>query len=75
MPLLVWLLLSSGVVQGIVAEGMDHGVHWVSGSGPGPKRIRLNRKNPCTPRGFRGPISVTCMEEVESCEVCISLYS
>ena len=37
---------SSGVVQEIVAENVDREVHWVGGSGPGRKRIRLNRKTP-----------------------------
>ena len=37
---------SSGVVQEVIAEDVDHGVHWVRGSGPGRKRIRLNRKTP-----------------------------
>ena len=27
-------------------EGSNRGVHWVGGSGPGRKRIRLNRKTP-----------------------------
>ena len=34
----------SGVVQEIVAEDVGREVHWVTGSGPGRKRIRLNRK-------------------------------
>ena len=37
---------NSGVVQEILAEGVGREVHWVSGSGPGRKRIRLNRKTP-----------------------------
>ena len=57
---------SSGVVQEVIAKDVEHGVHWVSGSGPGRKRIRLNRK-PCTPRGFSSSISATCLEEIESC--------
>ena len=35
-----------GVVDGGGAEVGNEEVHWVSGSGPGGKRIRLNRKNP-----------------------------
>ena len=35
-----------GVVQEVVAEGASQEVHWVSGSGPRRKRIRLNRKTP-----------------------------
>ena len=48
------------------AEG-DGGGYWVSGSGPGRKRVRLNRKNPCTPRGFGYSISATCVEEIAAC--------
>ena len=29
-----------------IVYGAGHEVHWVSGSGPGRKRIRLNRKTP-----------------------------
>ena len=36
----------SGVVPEVIASDVDHGVYWVRGSGPGRKRIRLNRKNP-----------------------------
>ena len=43
------------------------GVRWVSGSGPGRKRIRLNRGKPCTPRWFGGSISSTCLDEIASC--------
>ena len=35
---------NSGVIQEVVAEGVGREVHWVSGSGPGRKRIRQNRK-------------------------------
>ena len=65
LPVLV--IAGSEVVQEIVVEGVDRVVHWVSGSGPGRKIIRLNRKRPCTPRGFGGPISATCVEETASC--------
>ena len=34
------------------SEVSSSGVHWVSGSGPGRKRIRLNRKNPAHLTGF-----------------------
>ena len=36
---------AAGVVQEALADGARQ-VHWVSGSGPGRKRIRLNRKTP-----------------------------
>ena len=35
-----------GAVREVVAEGVGREVHWVSGSGPGRKRIRQNRKPP-----------------------------
>ena len=35
-----------------VADGAFQAVHWVSGSGPGRKRIRLNRKTPARLAGF-----------------------
>ena len=54
-----------GVTNGNGVEVGDEEVHWVSGSGPGRKRIRLNRK-PCTPRGFSCSTSATCVEEVTS---------
>ena len=41
-------------------------VHWVGGSGPGRKRIRLNRKNPCTRRWFSDSMSSTGVEEIAS---------
>ena len=56
-----------GVVREDIVDGADREVHWVSGSGPGRKRIRLNRKTPCTFRGVCGSISSTCLEEVASC--------
>ena len=68
-----WWLPVSGHVVGLVAagatvaDGARQEVHWVSGSGPGRKRIRLNRKSPSTPRWFHGSISSTCVEEVASC--------
>ena len=49
---------SSGVVQEVVAdgdEGASRGVYWASGSGPGRKRIRPNRKPPAHLAGFMGP--------------------
>ena len=42
-------------------------VHCVRGSGMVKKRIRLNRKNPCTPRWFWDSMSSTSVEEVASC--------
>ena len=35
-----------GVVREDIVDGADQEVHWVSGSGSGRKRIRLNRKTP-----------------------------
>ena len=35
-----------GAVWEAVVGGASREVHWVSGSGPGRKRIRLNRKTP-----------------------------
>ena len=57
---------NSGVVQEVVAEGVGRAVHWVSGSGPGRKRIRPNSKTSCTPRRFGGSISSTGVEEIVS---------
>ena len=56
---------TSWEVQEVVAEGAIREVHWVSGSGPGRKRIRLNRKPPAHLAGC--PISATCLEEIASC--------
>ena len=41
-----------GAVQVAIVEGDGHEVLWVSGSGPGRKRIRLNRKTPAHLAGF-----------------------
>ena len=41
----VWLLLILGLLRVMVEDARSE-VHWVSGSGPGRKRIRLNRKTP-----------------------------
>ena len=57
-----WRLPESGHVAGLVTanvgavrdalvDAAGQEVHWVSGSGPGRKRIRLNRKNSSTPCG------------------------
>ena len=35
-----------GAVREAIADGASQEVHWVSGSGRGLKRIRLNRKTP-----------------------------
>ena len=48
MPGHVACLVCAGV--GPAGDGEGKEVHWVSGSCPGSERIRLNRKNPCTPR-------------------------
>ena len=37
---------SIGAVQEVDVDGVGQEVHWVSGSGSGRKRIRLNRKTP-----------------------------
>ena len=50
-----------------VADGVGQEVHWVNGSGPGRKRIRLNRKTPAHLAGFYDSFSSTGLEEVESC--------
>ena len=43
---------SVGAVREVVADGGCREVLWGSGSGPGRKRIRLNRKNPAHLAGF-----------------------
>ena len=43
---------SIGAVREVVVDGVGQEVHWVSGSGPGRKRIRLNRKTPAHVAGF-----------------------
>ena len=45
----------------------------VSGSGMVKERIRLNRKNPCTPCWFWDSMSSTGVEEVVSCGVFVFL--
>ena len=56
-----------GVAESGGAEDACREVHWVSGSGPGRKRIRTNRKKkPCTPCGFGCSISATSAEEIAS---------
>ena len=50
-------------------------VHWVSGSCPRRKRIRLNRKNPCTPRCFGDSMSSTGVEEIVSSGAFGSFYA
>ena len=44
-------LVIDAVWEGIV-DGAGQEVHWVSGSGSGRKRIRLNRKTPAHLAGF-----------------------
>ena len=56
-----------GAVREVLVDGAGLEVHWVSGSGPGRKRIRLNRKFSCTPRRVYDSISSTGLEEVASC--------
>ena len=58
-----------------VADGALQAVLWFGGSGPRRKRIRLNRKTPCTPRGDIGSFSSTCMEETASGGVFRSSYA
>ena len=73
-----WRLPVSGYVVSLVAapdgagqkapvDDVGQDFHWVSGSGSGRKRVRLNRKNSCTPRWVYDSFSSTGMEEVESC--------
>ena len=63
-----WRLPVHGSVRSLVAaySGADgkaavdevgRDVFWVSGSGPGRKRIRLIKKNSCTPCGVRDSFS------------------
>ena len=72
-----WRLPVSGHVARFIAvhcedaggrgdEVPDLGVHWVSRSGPGRKRIRLNRKTPAHLMGCIGSFSSTCLEEIAS---------
>ena len=58
-----------GAVREVLVDGSGLKVHWVSGSGPGRKKIRLNRKFSCTPRRVSGSISSTGLEEVASCRI------
>ena len=64
-----------GVAEGNGVEDARQEVHWVSGSGLGRKRIRLNRKKTRTPRGLLRSISATCVEEVASCGAFKYFYS
>ena len=41
-----------GAVREVIADGACPEVSWVSGSGPGRKRIRLNRKTPTHLAGY-----------------------
>ena len=41
-----------GAVREAIADGACQEVHWVTGSGPGRKRTRLNRKTPAHLAGF-----------------------
>ena len=41
-----------GTVRKAIVIGAGQEVHWVSGSGPGRKRIRLNRKPPAHLAGY-----------------------
>ena len=56
-----------GAVREAFVDGAAQEVLWVSSSGPGRKRIRLNRKTPALPCGIYGSISSTSLEEVASC--------
>ena len=51
-------------------EFASQGIRWVGSSGPGRKRIRLNRKSSCTPRSASYSISATGVEEIASCGTC-----
>ena len=81
-----WRLPVSGHVARLVAihceDAGGHGsevsgseVPWVSGSGPGRKRIRLNRKTPAHLVGFFDSFSSTCLEEIASCWLFRYLYA
>ena len=70
-----WTLPVPGYVAGLVTvevlaaqvdevEVVRRDLHLIGGSGPGRKRIRLNRKKPSTPRGTIYACSSTCVEEV-----------
>ena len=50
--LLIWLLLMLVLCGELLLRGAGQEVHWVSGSGPGRKRIRLYRKTPAHLAGF-----------------------
>ena len=64
-----------GVAGSGEAEVACREVHWVSGSGPGRKRIRLNRQTPCTPRGLCCSISATSVEEITSCRLSVVSFA
>ena len=71
----------TGVVTSVAGVGGDFvdcaadEVSWVRCSGPGRKRIRLNRKTPAHLAGFCGSISSTYLEEVASCGAFQCFYS
>ena len=46
------VIASVGAVREAIVDGDGQEVHWVGGSGPGRKRIRLNRKTPAHLAGF-----------------------
>ena len=59
--------VSIGAMQVVIVDGDGHEVLWVSGSGPGQKRIRLNRKTPAHLAGFMVPSRRRFLEETASC--------
>ena len=66
---------NSGVVQEVIVEDVDHGVHWVSGSGPGRKIIRPNRKTAAHLAGLVVQSRPTCLEEIDSCGDHLCFYA
>ena len=62
-------------VREAFVDGAAQEVLWISGFGPGRKRIRLNRKNSSTLRGIYGSISSTSLKEVAPCGAFQCFYS
>ena len=63
--LVIWLLLI--LMLAAAVEEVGRGVYWVSGSGSGRKRIRLNRKTPAHLAGYMSHSRPRGLEEVEPC--------
>ena len=57
-----------GALAVMLGFRVGDGVDWIGGLGGGVKRVRLNRKNSCTPREtwyFGDSVSASCLEETE----------